>query len=79
MIAKEELRGLYRAFSGLKLKHCKRCASTNVELIGANVGDTPFILCHDCSLVFDVQDENGIPISDAESLVAAWNRRKADG
>ena len=58
-----------------KLNPCKRCGSTCIELIGTNDGDTPFVLCHDCSFVFSLDDERGIPIPDVERLISAWNSK----
>ena len=57
------------------LRPCRNCGSKFVELIGAEPGDTPWILCHGCGEVFDVSDEHGKLVTDIDRVVKAWNRR----
>lgn len=62
----------------MELKPCRRCGSKNIEMHGAEPGDSPWIFCRDCGLLFERLDASGRVIPNVDRLVSDWNRRAND-
>ena len=62
----------------MKLKPCRRCGSTHIEMHGTEPGDSPWIFCRDCGLLFECRDATGKVIPYVDTLIERWNRRAND-
>ena len=62
----------------MELKPCKRCGSKHIEMHGTAPGESPWIFCRDCGIVFDCRDAIGRVIQSVDLLVEHWNRRAND-
>lgn len=60
------------------LKPCRRCGSKHIEMHGTETGESPWIFCRACGLVFDCRDATGRVIPSVDRLVEHWNRRADD-
>lgn len=63
----------------MELKPCRRCGAKHIELHGTMPGESPWIFCRDCGLVFECRDATGRVIQSVDLLVEQWNRRADNG
>lgn len=63
----------------MELKPCRRCGSKHIEIHGTEPGDSPWVFCRDCGLLFECRNAKGEVILSLDRLVEMWNRRADNG